>query len=311
MTSATPQIKSLLPLGLRLGFLAVSVWLVTLMVDVGALGQQLSRVQPWALVVALMLQSLTIALWSWRWHVILQAFRSVARFAESLRMTHVSTFLNMVLPTSIGGDIGRVWMATRRGLNLRQSTFAAIFDRAVGLLTLILVAVLGGLLTRQLFEVQTVPKLSMLGGMLIASVVFLVWRTRRARALARDGQRRPLASLFAELLEPLLVTQSIAVSVAGHLLAVAVAVVLARGLAFDLSVAEALFLFPAVLLAASLPVSVGGWGVRELTAIPVFALIGMKADTAAAMALLFGATHVAAAGLGAGVALIAVPGRLD
>jgi uncharacterized membrane protein YbhN (UPF0104 family) len=47
-----------------------------------------------------------------------------------------------------------------------------------------------------------------------------------------------------------------------------------------------------------LPISIGGWGVREAAAIPLLALAGIPASGAVTLALLFGLTQVAAAGCG-------------
>ena len=89
-----------------------------------------------------------------------------------------------------------------------------------------------------------------------------------------------------------------ACSLLAHLLAVAIAWTLAQGMGLELSVLQALALFPLVLFAALVPVSVGGWGVREGAAVLVFVPIGWTAADAVALSLLFGLTQVVAASPG-------------
>ena len=88
-------------------------------------------------------------------------------------------------------------------------------------------------------------------------------------------------------------------SLLAHLLAVAIVVVIASGLDLNLSITDALLLVPVMLLAIMLPISIGGWGVRESAAVPLLALAGVPASGAVTLALLFGLTQIAAGGCGA------------
>jgi glycosyltransferase 2 family protein len=95
-----------------------------------------------------------------------------------------------------------------------------------------------------------------------------------------------------------LVAATVTVSLASHVAAAGIAALIARGMGIELPLLTAIILFPAAILATLAPISVGGWGVRELAAIPLLELAGIGAAGAAAIALVFGLTQLVAAGLG-------------
>ena len=51
---------------------------------------------------------------------------------------------------------------------------------------------------------------------------------------------------------------------------------------------DCIVLFPPALLVTTLPISIAGWGVRELAMVAVFALVGVPADGASVLSILFG-----------------------
>ena len=77
-------------------------------------------------------------------------------------------------------------------------------------------------------------------------------------------------------------------SLAGHVNLTAIMWVLALGVAANLNFADALMLFPLVVLLQTLPISIAGWGVREGAMVEIFALVALPADAALAISLLFG-----------------------
>jgi uncharacterized membrane protein YbhN (UPF0104 family) len=197
----------------------------------------------------------------------------------------------MVLPTSVGGDVGRVWQGRRHGLDLGGGAIAGFADRLVGLgALLLLVAVclpfgFGSWLSG-LAALLAIAISAGFGLLLIRLPV----SGRLGALLARPGT---MAAVLGG-------------SLAAHVVAAAIAGLLARGMGVELSFGAALVAFPAVMLAALLPVSVGGWGVRELAAVPLLGAVGLAPDAAAAVALAFGLTQIVAALFG--TAALTLPG---
>ena len=79
-------------------------------------------------------------------------------------------------------------------------------------------------------------------------------------------------------------------SVAIHLITAAAAWCCAKAIASPVSFVQILFLMPPVLLIATLPVSVAGWGVRESSFMFAFAHAGLAQTDGLVISMLFGAT---------------------
>jgi hypothetical protein len=76
-------------------------------------------------------------------------------------------------------------------------------------------------------------------------------------------------------------------AVACHAISAVAMTALARDLGHDLTYGQGMLLFPAVLLAGMLPISFGGWGLREVAAIELLASAGIPPAAAVSVSLLF------------------------
>jgi glycosyltransferase 2 family protein len=91
-----------------------------------------------------------------------------------------------------------------------------------------------------------------------------------------------------------------ALSLAGHLNTVVTAWIIANALGLGITLADCLVLVPVITLAATLPISLGGWGVREGVAISLFGLVGVSSPSALALSILLGLAAI----------LVALPGSI-
>jgi glycosyltransferase 2 family protein len=250
---------------------------------------RLRALSPDALLGSLVLHAAIVAALGWRWRAAIAAVGLALPYGPALRLTFVSTLLNLVLPTSVGGDLGRVWLGQGHGIDLRRGTAVALYDRGVGLATLVLLVAATAAAAPQLFPgpARWLLLLAALAGCGAAAV-----------ALAGRLPGRAIETAGPLLRDRGLLAATAAVSLASHVAAGGIAALIARGMGVELPLATAVALFPAAILATLVPISVGGWGVRELAAIPLLGRAGIGADAAAAIALAFGLTQLAAAALG-------------
>ena len=73
-----------------------------------------------------------------------------------------------------------------------------------------------------------------------------------------------------------------------HLITVATCYVLAIGLEAPLTALDAFVLVPLVILSSAVPISIGGWGVREGAMVAALGLAGIASDKALAISVLLG-----------------------
>jgi hypothetical protein len=83
---------------------------------------------------------------------------------------------------------------------------------------------------------------------------------------------------------------ALALSVVAHIVSVFLFAALARSLGAMISVGMCIVFIPSVLLISGLPISLGGWGLREVAVTLAFSTIGVEPATASASSILFGLT---------------------
>lgn len=283
MALREPHKKALIT-GLRLAMCLALLVAVFMLFDLQAVGERFSHLSAPVVLLAVIFHIAIILSSSWRFAIVASAAGAQISSAEACRLTFYSTLGNLLLPSSLAGDAGRVWLIRRNGLDLRRAMSVGIFDRIVGLAALSLVTLAGASFAPTILPLWMV--LGLCAG--AAGVLWLVGRFNQAS------------------FRPNLLTTG-ALSISGHLLSVLIAWVFLSGQDVAIGLPSLLVLFPAVLLAASLPVSIGGWGTRELASVTVFATIAMESDLALALALFFGLTQVTAALIGTLLFLMFLP----
>lgn len=266
--------QTVLKLGAAVALCLAALWFV----DLSELRGHLARLSWQTMVGMLALHGVIVVLTALRFASIARGVGAIVSTRDAVRLTFGSTLANMVLPTSLAGDAGRVWLIRRHGLTTKSALGVGVFDRVIGLASLGLV-VLGGTLVA--------PSLVPLGGAVSLFLLGLVLAAGLVAAI-----RLECADLIAA---------TVVYSLAAHTVSIAIAYLFLLDQPTDLGLAELAVLFPAVLLAASIPVSVGGWGTRELAAAAAFGVVGMDASVAIALAFAFGITQTLAAGLGTAV----------
>jgi hypothetical protein len=272
---------------------AVSIGILVLLLrsqDLSSLKADLVAVDLTMLALAVLLLFTQTFVLCHRWILILRAMNVPLSWLPGWRILIVSTFFNQVLPA--GGDAVRIWMLRRNGVQWSQTIGSIVADRFLGLLGLglILLAGLPFLLARVpdnsvLFAIAIILAAACLGG--IALVTLDLWSPRVIAAVpAKVVQFAMLvrAPLLAAEERAMLIGSAIAV----HLITVATCYVLAIGLRAPLSALDAFVLVPLVILSSAIPISIGGWGLREGAMVAALGLAGIAADKALAISVLLG-----------------------
>jgi uncharacterized membrane protein YbhN (UPF0104 family) len=282
--------RSHIAIAVRVLFACACIVVVLELADATEIGKTIATLSLSALLMAFGLHAAIIVVLSWRWALIVRGLDSEVPFMLAVRATFTSTVLNLTLPTSVGGDVGRVWFGKLQGIPVISGSVAAILDRGIGLAILVFLVAASSLWFGGLTGMVTFFAVLIAGS--AGLLLLLRWA---ARLPAESAAFRTAEAVRAVVRNVVLLAHSSLLSLAAHLAAALIAMVIANGMGIPLTIGNAVLLFPAVLLATAMPVSIGGWGLRELAAIPLLALAGIAADGAAAIALMFGVTQLVAA----------------
>jgi glycosyltransferase 2 family protein len=204
-------------------------------------------------------------------------------------------FFSLCLPSSIGGDVVKAYRigdTTPRRLLAGCSVLA---DRLTGLSAL---AVLGGAaLAARKYDLSLAVTLAVAAGLLAVVLgAFLLAVSFLDTIIAVLPEGGPFRGFLSELLpyqqRPSLIAKAVAWSFlvqAGGAVSVAVS---ARALGVEQPLSVWFSVVPLVALVAVLPISIGGFGVRENATALLLAEQGVSADRAVGVALLWGLSQL-------------------
>jgi glycosyltransferase 2 family protein len=279
--------------GAKVAASAVLIWFVLRGRDVGALLDSVSAVRWWALTLAVGLLGAFTVLLALRWSDILAVIGHALPFRLLFAIVLIGQFFNQALPSAVGGDAMRIWLILRAGVPAMAAVSSTLVDRLFGILAILILATAGlpALLALPLDAkiVHGVIALICLGYLGFA-VALLLDRlpavVRRIKVIAFIAQVS--ADLRAVLLSWRAVWRPLACSIAIQFGIVIVVFVLARGLDFRIDLPSCLIVVPLSSLVLALPISIGGWGVRENFFVLAFQTVGVPAAHSLALSVLYG-----------------------
>lgn len=291
--------RSWLPVAVKAAItLSLIGWLLH-RIDLAPVFQRFGQIQLALAIAAAVVMFVQLLVTGWRWWLVGRTIGAALDRRAALRLTLIGHFFSQTLPSAIGGDAVRAWLASREGVSLGKAVASVFADRIAALLMLVaLVAA-----TLPLFHAR-VPdpglRLALSGAVAataIGMVLFFALGPRVASLLQRFRLTRPLA-LLANDLRAILTRPSRTAAVASLAACVHVGVVvsvwmMARALRLDVEAFDCLVLIPPIVLLTMLPISIAGWGVREGAMVVGFGFVGLSPPDALALSVAFGLIQVA------------------
>lgn len=292
------MVKRWLPWVLK-GVLSVGlIWFAFRKIDLAEAWGQAKTIDHMMLALALVLGVSQVALGAARWWLVLRALKSAFTVFQAFPVFYVGVCFSIITP--VLGDAVRMWKARRSGLSLKTAVNSVMLERIFTILALVLlVAAMEPLLLARVPDVPGtwVFPLLTVGG--VAGIAFISQLDRLPAGLHRWRLVRGLVHLAGDTRT--LVRRvpygagTVAVGVLGHANLSLMVYVLALGLNIKVSLIDCLILFPPVILALTLPISIAGFGLRENIMIVAFGWVGVSPAAAAVLGLLFGLCSIATA----------------
>jgi uncharacterized membrane protein YbhN (UPF0104 family) len=280
--------------------LTIGLLLVVLrQVDLATLGKILLSLGVLPLGAAIVLTVASVGVSCWRWRRVLHYLGVRPSLSSLFADTLVGATYNLILPTSVGGDVARAVRCGRR-IALADRAWASVaFERVVGLLSLVLVSCVGLLGTfsedqRQILIAAVVMAICLAAGLAFAPAPLrLAARVDRLGAARLGESLERLAQAFAgPLARPAARLETFAWSLAYQFVALSILLVAGLGWAETDLVRAVYFGVPIALVASMIPITVGGLGLRESLFVVVLEPFGVSAERALALSFVWLASNV-------------------
>lgn len=224
---------------------------------------------------------------SFRWQMLLNIGKHHLGAIETLQINLTSQLANLVFIASIGGMLVRIALSVQHGATIFKTIIATVFDRLMTLSALIVLAALfmpglAAYVDSHAFKTLS----SYVSAFVILAFIFtplflnlVVFRLPQVAHL-KGRMRYGLRYLKILLNNPFLLGKIVIVSLTAQMGLFMAVYCLTQGAGLSLSFLQLMTVLPVISLIASLPISIGGWGVREGAFVYGLGLLGVPMETA-------------------------------
>jgi len=209
-----------------------------------------------------------------------------------MRFLYIGALFSQMLPSTVGGDVWRIWACYTAGVPVATATHSILLDRLAGVTVVFIFFVTTSpwLIAQVGVDVESLVQWGALAAAVAAACVGLA-------VLARGRTHHlpaPLvgfgAALMAVARSPRTIWLMLITATAGQLVAVLAMYLLDRSIGGPLSFMDCVVALAPALLIAMVPISLGGWGVREGAFIILLHFYGASREQALTLSVLFGLT---------------------
>jgi uncharacterized membrane protein YbhN (UPF0104 family) len=260
-------------------------------------GERIGRLDFTWMLLALAVVAAQLALVTIRWQIIAMRCDAPLALTSALRFNLIANFFNQVLPSTVGGDAIRIWLFARAGAGWTKATHSVLLDRFIGILALAVLVVIGLPWGLELIRnpIGQIALLAIGFGSIAAALAFIGLGMLRWNLLEQWPPTRHLVQMAVTAREILFSARTalplMALSLLVQALTAVVAWSAAKAVAAPFDFVQALLLLPPVMLIATIPISIAGWGVREGALVLAFSYAGLAESDGLVISVLLGAAY--------------------
>lgn len=253
-----------------------------------------------------------------RWKAFVDAMQSQVTMWRAIKLVAVGSFFNQVFFGTVAGDAYRIIFLRQRGATLTVAAGSVMLDRYAALLSMWLAVVFalpiyGSLFVDHPGAYWGIVGIALVGlpllGLPLVPLFSFVERTEWLSFL--HGLYRFSATLSAAFTSTLFSVSafsrvhlpSLYIILSSSVIVWLIAIDLGAPLSFGMST----LITPAAILVAAIPVTIGGWGLRELSFVTLLGAVSVEPESAVVISVAFGLMAMAAALIGGLIWLIDRP----
>ena len=293
MKRRRPFLLLLLKTLVSLGLLLFLLWRI----DLFELLKTLTSAHLFYVVLVLIIYLLSQLVSCFRWVLLARPLGFRLPFKEFLSFYFIGMFFNLFAPSTVGGDMGRVFYLARDGTETPEGRLAAptayalisvVADRTIGMAVLVWI----GALALLIFPTYSLPPVIRYLTYAIALGSLLAWASIPLINRVLRRREGPLGKNLRCGLETYwshhsVIIQTIVLSFLVHFIQTGIQILVGQALYVDLPWSYGFILYPLVGLFSALPISLNGIGLREGGYLFLLRQIDVSSEKAIAFGLLW------------------------
>lgn len=283
------QLKTSLTICVKLILLGTVIFFISTQIDWANVVVKLKSFHPLAWLIGLCLVSLANAVAAYRWWAILKTMSSCVSLTNVFAAFYVQLFFAQAI-SNVGGDIVRVALLKKEGFSISSLFVSVLADRAITLVALIALALgLRFALSQSMLNVLSIPILLLL--FLIS--IFVKRHQQEIRNIATKQRFVfPIHRLIPSIITICSSSRTLFICLIASFFGLSCLYsIVAIGLSTLGQEFSYIEIAPAVLMTiavAMVPITFGGWGVREGAMVITLTPFGIDASSAVSVSIFLG-----------------------
>ena len=261
--------------------------------DISSMFADLAHAAVGALAIAFFLAVSQVFITTARWYMLLRAMNIAVPLRDAMEVNVLGILANTLLVNVVGGVATRMTLLAGMGVPSTKTLASIVIERILILFVLLVMAASGLYWLHWPLEYRAVLP----SGLLIAGAGILVLTgfvalqsglLRRWAERAIEYLHRTLSELQGIVSHRLTLGGALVLTVLNQVVLVVMGVVVAAAVGIQVPVFDLLMLLPTVSLLSSLPLSAGGFGVREVSLVVSLSVFGVPTEQALLMSIILG-----------------------
>ena len=228
---------------------------------------------------------------AYRWKYISKYTNLNISFVNSIKYYYISTFMNNIFPGGIFGDIFRIYYHAENKkeiLKLGRSFQSVIFERLSGQIMLLSFFIM----SLSLYFILNQKYIAFLYLSIPLLIVFYIFKYIFKLKIKKYIYYKKYGQNFLKVFTGEVFWRHIILSFFVVISYILIYIISAISLGLHIDYFAFLVFSPIILFSMTLPVSIGGWGVREFTALLVSFLLGLSASVSISVAIMYGVLNL-------------------
>lgn len=230
-----------------------------------------------------------------RWKMLLDAQGALIPLKRLITAFCAGLFLNLFLPSTIGGDVARTLNLGGHAKSRSLIAASVLLDRVSGFAALVLIALISLLAGSAFIKEAAVYWITASLSLLMAGFILVIFNNRLYHRLNKSLDRKnslidAIRKLHCELYffrsKPKVLYFNLLYSFIIQIGSCLVSYFLLLALKANISLIYPLVLHPVITVVTTLPISIGGLGLRDISSVFFYARAGVPKDAAMALSIL-------------------------
>lgn len=273
------QVKRIVQIGGTLLSVGLFIWLLSQQ-NWNQVFQILKEMPIWVIPVAFGLISSGLVVNAWRWWALVRSQQIEISFAETLKIVVAGAYASNFLPSTVGGDVVRIVGMLKYAESKVVVVSSVVVDRVINVVAYLSLAplALGVFDLPALLSRRTQPQ------WLALSIINSKWVTR-LRHLVEKLVHSLKKSFQLWARSPGMIIRAFVISWFSLIVVFLGVWILARGIQIPVSLFEVMAVSVIVYVLTLLPISVNGYGLREVAVTTLYLQLGASLEQASTLAI--------------------------